>query len=94
MTHDESGVLSGHILWTLTRGDGVAQARRWETPQGYELEVQMWTGQKVDGEEDLSWCQVFIDPQALLDAARAKKAHLQALGWLEDIEGRTQRRGE
>jgi hypothetical protein len=77
---------SGNVLWTLTQRDSTAQARRWITPSGLELEMQIWTGAKVEGQEDLSWTQMFPSEETLADAALAKKRQLEAAGWMEDID--------
>ena len=82
--HD-SHVSAGNVLWTLTHKESTAQARRWITPTGFELELQIWTGSRVEGEEDLCWSQLFTDDAALAAAAVAKKRQLQAGGWLEDV---------
>ncbi len=47
-------VSAGNILWTLTKGNSTAEARRWVTATGLELELQIWTGPRVQGDEDLS----------------------------------------
>jgi hypothetical protein len=53
----QSRVSSGEVLWTLTRGNSTAEARRWSTASGLELELHIWTGPRIRGEEDLSWVQ-------------------------------------
>jgi hypothetical protein len=83
--HD-SHVAVGSVLWTLTHQDSTAQARRWVTPTGFELELQIWTGARVEGEEDLCWSQLFTADDALAAAALAKKRQLEATGWLEDLD--------
>ena len=83
--HD-SHVTVGNVLWTLTHHDSTAQARRWVTPTGFELELQIWTGTRVEGEEDLCWSQLFTADDLLADAALAKKRQLEATGWLEDLD--------
>lgn len=80
-------VTPGEILWTMTKGDGLARARQWVTPRGFELEIQIWSRYDMTSEEDLSWSQVFPAASALADAARAKKVQLQAIGWVEELDG-------
>lgn len=82
-----SHLIAGDVLWTMTKGDGVARARRWMTRHGYELEVQIWTGPEAERREDLSWSQIFSAEDALADAALAKKTQLQSVGWIEDLDG-------
>lgn len=81
-----SHVRTGHILWTLIKGTSTAEARRWVTPIGLELELQIWTGPRVQGDEDLSWVQVFTSEEPLAETSLAKKRQLEADGWVEDIE--------
>ena len=78
--------MAGHVLWTLTNKESTAQARRWVTQFGFELEMQIWTGVRVVGQEDLCWSQLFASEESLADTALAKKRQLQASGWLEDID--------
>jgi hypothetical protein len=80
-------VIPGEILWTMTKGDGLARARQWVTPRGFELEIQIWSHYDTTSEEDLSWSQVFPAASALADVARAKKVQLQAIGWIEELDG-------
>jgi hypothetical protein len=80
-----SHLTPGYVLWTLTRGHSTAEARRWVTATGLELELQIWTGSRVRGEEDLSWVQFFSSEAPLADTAEAKKRQLEAAGWVEDI---------
>jgi hypothetical protein len=82
----DSAVTTGYILWTLTHKHSTAQARRWHTPSGFELDLQIWTGVRIEGQEDLCWSQLFATEEALADVALAKKRQLQASGWLEDID--------
>ena len=84
-THD-THVTVGNVLWTLNQNGSTAQARRWITPNGYELELQIWTGPRVEGQEDLCWSQLFASEEALAAAATAKKHQLEGAGWLEDID--------
>jgi hypothetical protein len=79
-------LVEGSVLWTLTHDQSTAQARGWRTDAGYELELQIWTGTRVEGAEDLCWSQLFPSESSLADAARAKKQQLEASGWLEDID--------
>ena len=79
-------VSSGFVLWTLSKGDSTAEARQWDTAGGCELELQIWTGPRMPGEEDLSWVQVFASEERLAEMARAKKRQLEASGWVEDLE--------
>jgi hypothetical protein len=79
-------VTSGNVLWTLTNRNSTAQARRWITPAGFEFEMHIWTGARVEGQEDLCWTQLFTTEAALADAALAKKRQLEAAGWLETID--------
>jgi hypothetical protein len=79
-------VTAGNVLWTLTHGNSTAQARRWMTPSGYELELLIWTGSRIEGQEDLCWSQLFQAEDALTDTASIKKQQLEASGWLEDID--------
>lgn len=84
-TPDQTAHISeGHVLWTLTNGQSTAQARRWQTASGYELELQMWTGTHVAGQEDLCWTQLFASDAMLAEAALAKKQQLEASGWVEE----------
>jgi hypothetical protein len=82
----DSHVSTGHVLWTLTKGNSTAEARRWVTGIGLELELQIWTGPRVQGDEDLSLVQVFTSEAPLAETSLAKKRQLEADGWLEDIE--------
>ena len=82
----DAHVTAGNVLWTLAQNGSTAQARRWITPSGYELELQMWTGPRIEGQEDLCWSQLFTSEDALAEAALAKKRQLEAAGWLEDID--------
>jgi hypothetical protein len=84
-TASDSHVTPGSVLWTLTRGNSTAEARRWVTATGLELELQIWTGTRVRGEEDLSWVQFFSSEEPLAGTADAKKRQLEAAGWVEDI---------
>jgi hypothetical protein len=77
------------VLWTLTQKNSTAQARRWVTAMGLELEMRIWTGALVHGEEDLSWSQLFASEEALAEMALAKKRQLEAAGWMEDIDTTT-----
>ena len=79
----EQHVARGSVLWTLTKGPSTAEARRWITALGFELEVQIWKGPRVEGAEDLCWAQVFIADDALADTALSKKQQLEAAGWTE-----------
>jgi hypothetical protein len=81
----DSSVTQGYVLWTLTKGPSTAEARRWVTATGLELELQIWTGARVRGEEDLSWVQLFSSEETLAGTADAKKRQLEAAGWVEDI---------
>jgi hypothetical protein len=80
-------VTSGEVLWTLTRGNSTAQARRWSTASGLELELHIWSGPRIRGEEDLSWVQIFPTEALLAAMALAKKRQLEDAGWVEQIEG-------
>ena len=80
-------VSSGDVLWTLTKGNSTAEARRWSTASGLELELQIWTGPRIRGEEDLSWVQIFPTEELLAAMALAKKRQLEEAGWVEQIEG-------
>ena len=82
----DTHVTAGQVLWTLTQDESTAQARQWITPTGYELELQIWSGPRVVGEEDLCWSQLFAREEALSEAALAKKRQLVASGWLETID--------
>lgn len=82
----DTHVAAGNVLWTLAHNGSMAQARRWITPLGYELELQIWTGPRVEGQEDLCWSQLFGTEEALAEAALAKKRQLEASGWLEDLD--------
>ena len=86
--HD-SHITAGNILWTMTHEKSTAQARQWRTPGGYELELQIWSGPHVEGQEDLCWSQLFTSEEALAEAARAKKRQLEASGWLEQLDTRS-----
>jgi hypothetical protein len=77
---------AGEILWTLTRQAATAQARRWTSSTGVELEFLVWTGTRIEGQEDLCWSQLFPHEEALMEAALAKKRQLESSGWLEDID--------
>jgi hypothetical protein len=79
-------ISTGDVLWTLANNGSTAQARRWTTASGFELELQIWTGPRVAGDEDLCWTQLFPSESALAEAAQAKKQQLEASGWLEDLE--------
>jgi hypothetical protein len=81
-----SHVTSGNVLWTLTHQNSTAQARRWMTPTGCELEMHIWTGARIEGQEDLTWSQRFPNDEALVEAALAKKRQLEAAGWLEAVD--------
>ena len=85
-TAKDSAITTGYVLWTLTHQDSTAQARRWNTANGFELDLQIWTGVRVEGQEDLCWSQLFATEDALADTALAKKRQLEASGWLEDID--------
>lgn len=85
VAHD-THVTVGNVLWTLTQNGSTAQARRWITAAGYELELQIWSGARIEGQEDLSWSQLFTAEDELSEAAAAKKRQLVASGWLEDID--------
>jgi hypothetical protein len=74
------------VLWTLTRAGATAQARRRNVAGGFQLEMSIWTGPRVDGQEDLCWLQRFTAESALDDTALGKKRQLIAAGWLEDID--------
>lgn len=76
---------SGAVIWTLSKGNSIAEARRWVTATGWELELQIWTGARVPGGEDLSWVRIFISEELLAETAHAKKRQLEASGWVEDI---------
>lgn len=76
---------SGLILWTLAKGDSTAEACRWVTPTGFEFELQIWTGRRIKGEEDLSLVRVFPTEAALAEMALTKKRQLESAGWLEEI---------
>lgn len=80
----ESHVVAGVVLWTMRKNGGLARARGWRTAEGFELEVQIWSGVPVDGQEDLVWAQRFPAETSLNDAALARKHQLQAMGWVED----------
>jgi hypothetical protein len=82
----QTHITEGHVLWTLTHDQSTAQARRWQTASGCELELQIWTGAHVAGQEDLCWTQLFASDAALAEAALAKKQQLEASGWLEQID--------
>lgn len=84
-TH-ERPLTAGSVLWTLAQNRSIARARRWITPLGFELELQIWTGSYIEGQEDLCWTQLFPSEDALVEAALAKKQQLEASGWLEDID--------
>jgi hypothetical protein len=81
-----SHITEGRILWTLTHEGSTAQARRWFTPTGVELQLQIWTGPLVEGHEDLCWTQLFASDRELTTVADAKKTQLQGSGWLEQID--------
>ena len=83
---DDAAPVSGEVLWTLSKENGVAEARRGLTPSGHELELRIWTGARLDGQEDLFWSQVFQSEELLLAAAGAKKKQLESVGWAEDLE--------
>jgi hypothetical protein len=85
-TSRETHITLGHVLWTLTHNGSTAQARRWVTAGGFELQMQIWSGARVDGQEDLCWTQLFATDELLADTALAKKRQLEASGWLEDLE--------
>jgi hypothetical protein len=82
---EDAHISTGAVLWTLTHGDSTAQARRWLTPAGHELELHIWSGVRIEGQEDLCWTQRFPSEEALVAAAVIKKKQLEASGWLEDI---------
>ena len=82
----DTHVTTGNVLWTLTQHNSTAQARRWMTKGGYELEMNIWTGARVEGEEDLRWTQLFPTEEALAEAALKKKLQLEGAGWKEDID--------
>jgi hypothetical protein len=82
----DAHVTAGNVLWTMTHNGSTAQARRWITPAGFEFELQIWTGTRVDGEEDLCWSQLFPSEESLADAAQVKRRQLEASGWLEQID--------
>jgi hypothetical protein len=82
----DTHVTTGSVLWTLAHNNSTAQARQWLTANGFELELQIWTGAHVSGQEDLCWSQLFPSETALVEAAVAKKRQLEASGWLEDLE--------
>ena len=82
----DAHVTAGNVLWTLTHHGSTAQARRWITAGGYELELQIWSGTRVEGQEDLCWSQLFASEAALAEAAAAKKRQLEASGWLEQLD--------
>lgn len=84
----DSHITAGNVLWTLTHEQATAQARRWLTPAGLELELQIWSGAHVEGQEDLCWSQLFTAEEALAEAALAKKRQLEAAGWLEQLDAR------
>ena len=86
VTSREPHLTAGHVLWTLTHSGSIAQARRWITPGGFELQMQIWSGARVEGQEDLCWTQLFATEESLADVALIKKRQLEASGWLEDIE--------
>lgn len=83
---DDVHLTPGVLLWTLTHHASTAQARRWSTATGYELEMVMWTGERIAGQEDLSWSQLFASDDALARAALAKKRQLESAGWLEELD--------
>lgn len=78
-------VSAGDVVWTLSKGNSLAEARRWVTATGFELELQIWTGPRVPGGEDLSWVRIFTSEELLTETAHAKKRQLEASGWVEDI---------
>lgn len=83
---EESHVSEGRILWTLTLEASTAQARCWVTPSGFELQLEIWTGARIEGQEDLCWTQLFASDRELTTAADAKKTQLLGSGWLEQID--------
>jgi hypothetical protein len=82
----DTHITTGNVLWTLTRQESTAQARRWITEHGFELEMRIWTGPLVEGEEDLSWSQLFATEEALAETALAKRRQLESAGWVADID--------
>lgn len=84
----DSHVVTGVVLWTMSKGDGLARARCWRTAEGFELEVQLWHGAAIDGQEDLVWAQRFPSEPLVNDAALGRKHQLQAMGWVEDPPAR------
>jgi hypothetical protein len=82
----ETALSAGDVLWTLTRDNSTAEARRWVTPTGLELELQIWTGARLRGEEDLSWVQIFPTEELLEAMALAKKRQLENAGWIEQLD--------
>ena len=82
----ETHITTGDVLWTLTQRESTAQARRWITETGFELEMRIWTGPHVEGQEDLSWSQLFTTEEALAEISLAKKRQLEAAGWVADID--------
>jgi hypothetical protein len=79
-------VTSGNVLWTLAHNGSTAQARRWIVANGYEFDLRIWSGVRVEGQEDLSWSQLFATEEALAETAVAKKQQLEASGWLEVLD--------
>jgi hypothetical protein len=71
----------------LTKGNSTAEARRWSTASGLELELHIWSGPRIRGEEDLSWVQIFPSEELLAAMALAKKRQLEDAGWVEQLEG-------
>jgi hypothetical protein len=79
-------VAEGNVLWTLSSAGSTAQARRWITATGFELEMLIWSGAHVDGQEELCWSQLFASDELLAETSLAKKRQLEAAGWLEDLD--------
>lgn len=86
MTPGNGNISHGLILWTLAKGSRLAQARRWRTRLGHELEVKFWSSPVGSGQEDLSWSQIFPNDEAADDAAALRKHQLEELGWIETLD--------
>jgi hypothetical protein len=82
----EPHLTAGIVLWTLNHHGSTARARRWITSNGFEFELQIWSGEPIEGREDLCWSQLFASEEALAALSLAKKHQLEAAGWREDIE--------
>lgn len=70
-----------HVLWTLYKGDRIAQARTRMTPLGPELRFML---RRVGDDDDLLWSQVFKDGDGanVGELADQKRREFEDRGWL------------